>query len=76
MSKELVELDELEEAQFEFEKAKNLFIKQLQQIRYVGDLSDIGNEIGIAVGNYTDSEIEDFKHGLDHGISLTKNTHG
>ena len=42
-----------------------------------GDLSDVGNEIGIVLGNYIEKE-QDFKdlvHGLRHGISLTNGTH-
>ena len=42
-----------------------------------GDLSDIGNEIGIALGDYmtTDQDFTDFIHGLRHGVSLTKREH-
>ena len=76
MGKHNVELDELEERQFEFELAKNKLIKQLSDIKYVGDLSDLGNEIGIVLGSYTESEIQEFKFGLNHGISLTNGTHG
>ena len=42
-----------------------------------GDLSDVGNEIGIVLGNYVESE-QDFKdlvQGIRHGISLTNGTH-
>ena len=41
------------------------------------DLSDIGNEIGIVIGKYTDDEntIEDFISGLRHGVSLSNGTH-
>jgi hypothetical protein len=44
-----------------------------------GDLSDVGNEIGIIVAKYFDLEDfgnkEEFMHGLKHGISLTDGTH-
>lgn len=47
----------------------------------VGDLSDIGNEIGIVIAKYFDKnkmgfELDDFLSGLKHGISLTDGTHG
>ena len=44
-----------------------------------GDISDIGNEIGMAVGlalnDMKASEISVFIFGLKHGISLTNGTH-
>lgn len=44
-----------------------------------GDISDIGNEIGITVGlvigNMTQEEINDFISGFRHGVSLTNGTH-
>ena len=42
-----------------------------------GDLSDVGNEIGIVLGDFihTESELQDFITGLKHGISLTNGTH-
>jgi hypothetical protein len=44
-----------------------------------GDISDIGNEIGITVGivieNMTEEEINDLISGIRHGISLTNGTH-
>ncbi len=44
------------------------------------DLSDIGNTIGIVIGNHlTDKEMgfdeDDFLHGIKHGISLSNGTH-
>jgi len=46
-----------------------------------GDLSDIGNEIGIVIAKYFNKnkmgfELEDFTNGLKHGISITDGTHG
>ena len=46
-----------------------------------GDLSDLGNEIGIAIGEYHEEnnlqyDIKDFISGLKHGLSLTNGTHG
>jgi len=54
--------------------------EQLQKINFSkGDLSDIGNEIGIALGKYISDEMgfeyEDFLAGIRHGISLAKGTH-
>jgi len=44
-----------------------------------GDISDIGNEIGIVVGScvegMTEEEINDFISGFRHGVSLTNGTH-
>jgi hypothetical protein len=53
---------------------------QLDKINYQGDLSDIGNEIGIAIGKYIHEDssgwgLDDFIHGVKHGISLTDGTH-
>jgi len=49
------------------------------KIKYYGDISDFGNEIGYAVGNIiknmTESQISDFIFGIKHGISLTNGTH-
>lgn len=64
-----------------FEKIKKEIIAQLDAVNYYGDLSDIGNEIGIVVGKYI-SEIKTgyekaiFIHGINHGISLSNGTHG
>ena len=43
-----------------------------------GDVSDIGNEIGFIIAKYFDDKntLEDFIHGLKHGISITDGTHG
>jgi hypothetical protein len=51
--------------------------KQLDTAKYNGDISDIGNEIGIAIGEHIDKEntVEDFISGLRHGISLVDGTH-
>jgi len=51
---------------------------QLEKVNYDnGDISDVGNEIGIALGQYlsTNEELNDFITGLKHGISLTNGTH-
>ena len=51
---------------------------QLEKVNYDnGDISDVGNEIGIAIGQYlsTEEELNDFITGLKHGISLTNGTH-
>ena len=60
-----------------FNIARHEIIVQLNKINYKGDLSDIGNEIGIVIAKYFDEEnkVDDFIHGLKHGISLTDGTH-
>lgn len=48
-------------------------------LKYTGDLSDFGNEIGFWVGkhyeNLTENEIKLFITGFRHGVSLTNGTH-
>ena len=40
------------------------------------DLGDLGNEIGILVGKYTQGDdLDSFIAGIKHGVSLTKGTH-
>lgn len=43
------------------------------------DLSDVGNEIGYAIGkmieNMNDEQVKSFVFGIQHGISLTNGTH-
>lgn len=52
--------------------------EHMEKVQYEnGDLSDVGNEIGIVLGNYVETE-QDFKNlvtGIRHGISLTNGTH-
>ena len=52
----------------------------VDRMNYVGDISDLGNEIVVIVGStykdMTDEEIVDFIHGFRHGVSLTNGTHG
>jgi len=43
----------------------------------VGDLSDIGNNIGIAIGRHIDDKLpgfdkDSFLHGINHGIDISK----
>lgn len=64
-------------------KFKEVFEQMCQtfgEIHYInGDISDVGNEIGYALGkvltDLTEDEIKDFIHGVKHGISLTNGTH-
>lgn len=48
-------------------------------MKYTGDLSDFGNEVGFWVGkhyeNMTEDEIRLFITGFKHGVSLTNGTH-
>jgi hypothetical protein len=51
---------------------------QLDKVNYDnGDVSDVGNEIGIVLGDFitTESELQDFITGIRHGMSLTNGTH-
>jgi 2-keto-4-pentenoate hydratase/2-oxohepta-3-ene-1,7-dioic acid hydratase in catechol pathway len=49
------------------------------RMEYTGDISDLGNEIGIMVGHaykdMTEEDINDFIAGFRHGVSLTNGTH-
>ena len=49
------------------------------EIKYIGDISDLGNEVGVVVGefykNMNEKEIEMFIQGFQHGVSLTNGTH-
>ena len=57
------------------ESAKLEIVERLQNFHYKGDISDIGNEIGIVLGKLTKDQIRDFQFGLSHGISLSDGTH-
>ena len=61
-----------------FNKIKEEITWQLNTIDYVGDLSDLGNEIGIIIAKYltVDNTVNDFIVGLKHGVSLVDGTHG
>ena len=62
----------------EFEKSditRVEIIDRLEDYRYKGDISDIGNEIGIVIGKYSEYDIKNFISGLNHGISLSNGTH-
>ena len=61
-----------------FKHILNRIKTQLDEVNYDnGDMSDIGNEIGLVLGEFitTESELQDFIHGIRHGISLTNGTH-
>jgi hypothetical protein len=63
----------------------NEFEKMIVEIEFAvgqidydnGDISDIGNEIGYAIGRFikNDEDINDFITGLKHGVSLRNGTH-
>ena len=65
----------------EFKKASKEISERLLNLPYDnGDLSDIGNEVGIILGKYISKgsfgwEKDDFISGLNHGVSLTDGTH-
>lgn len=54
--------------------------EKLDEMEKLGRLnlgySDLGNFIGIAIGECAEEEqVEDFKHGFQHGVSITDGTH-
>jgi len=65
--------------EIKFNLMRQQIIESLNNINYRGDLSDLGNEIGIVIGKYicTDLgyDLDGFINGLKHGISLTNGTH-
>jgi len=60
-----------------FDKVVKDIMLQLSNINYAGDMSDIGNEVGIAIGAQFDEDntLKDFISGLKHGVSLADGTH-
>ncbi len=68
-----------------FDKIKDNVAQHLMNVDYGSlsaecDLSDIGNEIGIAIGKYLRKRKmgytkDDFILGIKHGISLVDGTH-
>jgi len=65
----------------EFKKISLEISERLSNLPYDnGDVSDIGNEIGIILGKYLSNyslgwEKDDFISGLNHGISIANGTH-
>jgi len=57
----------------------DLLKKRTNDLKYEGDISDFGNEVGIIVGeifeNMSETEISDFLNGFRHGVSLTNGSH-
>jgi hypothetical protein len=52
--------------------------ENLENIKYRGDISDLGNEVGYCVGkvlSMNEQDTNDFIIGIRHGISLTNGTH-
>ena len=66
-------------AKSKFEKVIEELKDQLNKIVYNdGDLSDVGNEIGLVIGKHLKDEMgyekESFIGGLEHGFSLIDGT--
>lgn len=65
-----------------FKKVSIELSERLSNLPYQnGDISDIGNEIGIIIAKYFDEtdlgyDLDDFIHGVKHGVSITDGTHG
>ena len=81
MKRTRIEMDNIDR---EFNKTKlnyiaNTLKEAVNRVEYTGDISDLGNEIGVTVGhayeNMTEENINDFIFGFRHGISLTNGTH-
>jgi hypothetical protein len=81
MEQTLIEMENMDR---EFNKTKlnyiaNTLKEVVNRMEYIGDISDLGNEIGITVGNayenMTEENINDFIFGFRHGVSLTNGTH-
>jgi hypothetical protein len=69
----------LEPTSLQLIKIASFMSNQALSIKYKGDISDLGNEVGYCVGqiikNMTEEQVTDFIHGIRHGISLTNGTH-
>ena len=68
------------EREIKFKEVFEQMCQTFDEIHYMnGDISDVGNEIGYALGkvleNLQEDEIKNFIHGIRHGISLTNGTH-
>jgi len=55
-------------------------VVKLEMIPYNGDLSDIGNEIGIVIGRHIKKNelgcgLDDLLNGIKHGVSLSNGSH-
>jgi hypothetical protein len=64
----------------DFQRTLKHIISELSNLPYDnGDISDIGNEVGIAIGtiisDISEEEINDFVSGVRHGISLINGTY-
>lgn len=65
-----------------FKKISTELSDRLSNLPYQnGDLSDIGNEIGIIIAKYFNDkelgyDLGGFIHGVKHGVSITDGTHG
>jgi hypothetical protein len=71
---------ELSDRELDFQHLLKSVSFKLEDIEYEnGDLSDLGNEIGLIIGkcleNMTQNEISQFISGFRHGVSLTNGTH-
>jgi hypothetical protein len=48
--------------------------KKKENMKYIGDISDLGNEIGLIIGeiypNMNEVEINELMMGLRHGLSI------
>jgi hypothetical protein len=66
----------------EFKKILKELSDSLSNVKYnYGDLSDIGNEIGVIIGKHITNkelgyDLESFIDGVKHGVSLSDGTHG
>lgn len=62
-----------------FAAISNRLRQRSDELEYVGDLSDLGNELGIIIGEHFDdidkNDLEIFFEGFKHGISLSNKGH-
>lgn len=79
--KEIKEIVKSEYTSKDIAKSQNIIsdvITKLQNIKNpMYDISDIGNEIGIAIGKHikTEDDKRDLISGIEHGISLVDGSH-
>ena len=57
----------------------SILLRKADEVTYFGDLSDLGNELGLVIGEIypelDENEISEFIIGFQHGVSLTNRTH-
>ena len=81
--KKVRDIDQSAVKVFDFDNIDTRIFKIIEELKtadyFAGDLSDIGNTIGIIIGKYICEDMgfeeDSFLHGFKHGVSLSNGTH-